>query len=193
MYSKYQKTFDENPNYSHPIADQVVENLRHHLRIEFTVKYNWFGTNRSVANWKDVDWTLKQRELFHKFLGRHFHLDYVMSCPNVYADNYTEGWTRGDRRAFASWQRGTQPDSRVTQRLYKRHGFDATLSLDGHRNLLWNLLRPNCLRVPSDVDLRKVRSTVGHRLFEQHLPLIDQLTAGANTLLLRKIDGLCGI
>ncbi len=193
MYSKYLKTFEEDPRYSHHIVDTLAESLRTHMRIETTVKYNWFAKRRSLAAWRNADWDTVQAELFQNFLGDRFYLDYITRCPNVFTPNYASGWPKADRKLFSEWQAGRIPDARAIRRMKLRHGFNAGLSFVGHKNLLWTLFRPDCVRVPTRVDLSDVRTTVGHKLFAQHAPLIDQLTSGANPRIMRKINGLCGI
>lgn len=192
-YNKYQKTFNENPSYSHRLVDPIAESLEHSLRIEATLKYNWFGKKRCLQHWRNNDWTATQTQVFEEFLGRRFHLEYVLSCPNVYADDYTRDWTPADARAFAFWKTGKVPDARTLRRLYSRHGFDGALSLEGHRNLLWTMLRPRSLHVPAQTDLRNVKTTVGHKLFARHQPLTEKLNAGANDKMLARADRLCGL
>lgn len=193
LYNKYTKTYTDNPNFSHPLVDPIAERLEHNLRVEATLKYNWFGRRRSLRQWRNTDWDQFEHELFADFLGRRFHFEYITKCPNVYQENFTESWTAADRKAFADWEQGKLVDARVILRLYSRHGFDAAISLLGHRNLLWTLLRPKCLRIPATADLRRINSTEGHRLFAKYLPLTNHLWSGANPRLLAKADKLCGL
>jgi hypothetical protein len=194
-YSKYLKTYQENPSWSHPIIDGFSEELRQDLRIECTVKYNWFGAiKRKLSYWRDADYKAIEQKLFDACLGKRFHLQYIMNCPNVFSHNYTEDWSTADRNAFNNWLEGAQLDARTIRRLYNRHGFNAGLSAVGHRNLLWSLLRPDCLRVPYQFDPSTINTnTPGHRLFSRYSPLLSLLHQGADAKTRRRIDKLCGL
>lgn len=194
IYDKYTKTYKDNPNWKHKVVtDAHTTALQQSLRIECTVKYNWFGLRREFSHWRNADWDGIEHDLFADFLGKRFHLEYVMRCPNVWDPSFTARWSPKDREAFALWMKNQPIDARTARRLYQRHGFDCGLSVDGHRNLAWTMLRPDCLRVPHNFDPRNVTTTPGAKLLAQFSPLVAKLHPGADDKTLQRIDKLCGI
>lgn len=161
------------------------------MRCEVLFRHNHFSRqNRLMSWWKDKDWDKLVEDMIIKEIEFN-KLDYLMCCPNVFAHDYLDTWRNKDKKLFAKWLDG-DPLSRVDhRRLYHRYKFDSDISVIGHRNTLWSLLRPDDFTKAISVDLTTATEFPGHKIFKTITPLKDHLVVGAPSKTLRLIDKAC--
>lgn len=192
IYDKLELIKQKHPDWSNPLVPSL-DRLEDLMRVEVTVKYSWFSAcKRRMSWWRNRDCDAEAHRILTKTLC-FFGFDYIMACPNVFADDYGKDWSKRDRELLAMWHKGhtmTRPDA---GRLWRRYRFNATISVTGHKNILWTLSKPANVALPTLVDIRRAKSFSGKELLSVIHPITDFLVVGASKQQLRLINKACGL
>lgn len=169
----------------------MTEELRTKMRCEVTVKYGYFSkSKRRMSAWIGKDWDAEAEAIIAYGLQR-FRIDYLLSCPNVFAPDYTASWKPQHKLLFKSWLEGSALDKNQRGVLLRFYGFDAELNVKAHRNTLWTLRRTMDGSLPRLSELTGVDHFPGKDLCAPLLPMNKHLCLGTDRKTLRQIAKAC--
>lgn len=169
------------------VPGNISSLLQDQLRVESTVKYGYFSkSKRRMSSWIKTDWDRAARKLILDTVGV-FNLEYLATCPNVFAPNYTSAWSDRDKALFKLWLSGVDIPSRDSGRLRRVRGFSTQFSVDAHKNTLHTLSR----RRKSTVAAFTTQALPGLVLLQSILPIKDHLSVVATPEILSCIAKKC--
>lgn len=192
IYDKQEQMRIKYPGWRHELIPDL-DVLENYLRVEATIKYSWFSKKkRRMSSWRGKDWDAEARTIIGDAITL-FGLNYIMRCPNVFAPNFGDDWRSKDKRLLDDWRKGkklSKPQVSLLRRMYE---VDTSISLNGHRNILWLLARPDSVTRPVTVDIANTRTFPGTELLAPIHPMHSRFVVGASQKLLRRVDRACGL